>query len=125
VGTRPADQRSPLTITAAAAGGAVVLALVLGPVASAATSASQQASARADAVSQPLATQSSGQALGPGLELPETGAINLKPYLVGGGIFLVVGGGLLAVARRRGLETGLDAETEPAAEAGGESETAD
>lgn len=114
MGTRKADQRSPLAITAAAAGGAAALALILGPVASAASSdASSQVAAahqgrlsvaRQAAVEQSAAlkasTRTAEKQAAAGLRLAETGSVNTTPYLLGGTAFLVVGAGLLVAVRR-------------------------
>ncbi|MFI6349452.1 LPXTG cell wall anchor domain-containing protein [Streptomyces sp. NPDC050560] len=37
-------------------------------------------------------------------ELPETGAFNTKPYLIGGAVFLVLGAGIVAYSLYRGRE---------------------
>jgi hypothetical protein len=48
-------------------------------------------------------------------ELADTGAMNTKPYLIGGSGFLVVGAGLLVNAARRSRQE-ADAADEPEAE---------
>ncbi|WP_377269666.1 LAETG motif-containing sortase-dependent surface protein [Peterkaempfera sp. SMS 1(5)a] len=115
MGTRKADQRSPLAITAASAGGAVALALILGPVASAASSdaSSEVVAARQDkasiarqaAVERSAAVRTAAHDAGveaaAGLKLAETGSVNTTPYLLGGTVFLVLGSGMLVALRRR------------------------
>ncbi|AXI79206.1 LAETG motif-containing sortase-dependent surface protein [Peterkaempfera bronchialis] len=116
MGERKAAQRSPLTITAAAAGGAVALALILGPVASAASSdaSAEVAAARQDKATQALAERAAAESAAvrsaaraaeaqsaAGLRLADTGGVDTTPYLLGGAALLVVGAGMLAVVRRR------------------------
>ncbi|MFJ6212697.1 LAETG motif-containing sortase-dependent surface protein [Streptomyces sp. NPDC092296] len=100
---RHVAKHSPLAIAGASVGGAVLLALVLGPVASAASTGSEEVAAAKPVPAARPAVAAAGAGV-EGLRLADTGSVRTTPYLLGGTAFLVVGGGLLYALRRREVE---------------------
>lgn len=90
----------------AAAAASILAALYFVP--SATATPAQAAPARsATSLSQSSTAATTGQATGNQGGLADTGAVDTKPYVLGGAAFLVVGAGLVLNAGRRSRESAI------------------